>query len=435
VAGFVAGSLWAAAAGASGTRAAVVVLVEGPSSDAVAGWIEDRLSEPDTIEQQETFRGALRARGVLPLHAAVGNAARDVRLIACAHAAAGQADVDGAILVDLQKSPSGTHAHVWNVDLRRGGAVIESDVALPAAASVADEARGILTVIPAAPPPPPPPPVASPARSVEPTRIAPPPIAKAPAPDATPAADAVAKQPRERNDDRFLDLQAAVGVGTRHFSYVDRVTPSLRPYDLPAAPLASVTATVYPFALSRTPVLRDIGVTGDFAQAFAVSSEDSTGAHVGTTWQSFDVGAIARIPVTRAFGASVSLGYGGNDFKFDQALAGGAAQLPSVAYRFLRAGGDVRVAFLGRFSAFAGGSYMDMLSTGYTAALFPRESVGGVEAHLGASLRLAKSWEVSLAASYTRVFYSVNPVPGDASVAGGALDQQGRLLAGLSYVM
>jgi hypothetical protein len=370
----------------------------------------------------------------------VGSKARDVRLIACAHAAAAQADVDGAILVDLQRSPSGTRAHVWNVDLRRGGAVIESDVALSPAASVADEARAILTVIPPAPPspappPPPPPPAASPARSVEPTAISALPIVRAPATEAVQPPDAVAKRPVERNDDRFVDLQAAVGVGTRHFSYVDRVTPSLRPYDLPAAPLASVAATVYPFALSRTPVLRDVGITGGYSQAFAISSQDSTGAHVGTTWQSFDVGAIARFPLTRAFGASISLGYGGNDFKFDQPLGGGAAQLPSVAYRFLRAGGDVRLAFLSRFSAFAGGSYMDMLSTGYTAALFPRESVGGVEAHLGASLRLAKRWEVSLAASYTRVFYSVNPVPGDASVAGGALDQQGRLLAGLSYVM
>jgi hypothetical protein len=426
----VAGSLWAATAGASSARAAVVVLVEGPSSDAVAGWIEDHLNEPDTVEEQETFGGALRARGALPLRLAVDSKARDVRLIACAHAAAGQADVDGAILVDLQKSPTGTRVHVWNVDVRRGGAVIESDISLRATASVVEEARAILTLVPSSPPP-----AASPAPSAEPIAITSLPAARPPATDAVQAPDAVAKPPVERNDDRFVDLQAALGVGTRHFSYVDRVTPSLRPYDLPAAPLASVAATVYPFALSRTPVLRDIGITGDYAQAFAVSSQDSTGAHVGTTWQSFDLGAIARFPISRAFGASVSLGYGGNDFKFDQALAGGAALLPSVAYRFLRAGGDVRVAFLTRFSAFAGGSYLDMLSTGYTAALFPRESVGGVEAHLGASWRLAKSWEVSVAASYTRVFYSVNPVPGDASVAGGALDQQGRLLAGLSYVM
>jgi hypothetical protein len=33
------------------------------------------------------------------------------------------------------------------------------------------------------------------------------------------------------------------------------------------------------------------------------------------------------------------------------------------------------------------------------------------------------------------MFYSFNPLPGDTSVAGGALDEQTRLLAGFSYRM
>ena len=42
---------------------------------------------------------------------------------------------------------------------------------------------------------------------------------------------------------------------------------------------------------------------------------------------------------------------------------------------------------------------------------------------------------MSLSGAYTRLFYSFNPVPGDASVAGGALDEQTRVLAGFAYVM
>jgi hypothetical protein len=147
------------------------------------------------------------------------------------------------------------------------------------------------------------------------------------------------------------------------------------------------------------------------------------------------VGATERIPLARGLLANLSAGYGGNDFQFTQALAGGAAALPSVAYRFVRVGADMRYRFLSRFSVFGGGSYMDVLSSGYTAELFPRESVGGVEGHIGASYSLAKSWEVSLSGAYTRMFYSFNPVPGDASVAGGALDEQTRILASFSYVM
>jgi len=33
------------------------------------------------------------------------------------------------------------------------------------------------------------------------------------------------------------------------------------------------------------------------------------------------------------------------------------------------------------------------------------------------------------------MFYSFNPAPGDPSVAGGALDEQTRILAGFSYLM
>jgi hypothetical protein len=221
----------------------------------------------------------------------------------------------------------------------------------------------------------------------------------------------------------------------RHFSYVDRITPSLRPYDLAAAPVAVATGVVYPLAPTRIPVVRDFGITGEYSQAFALASQDSAGNRIGTTWQSFDVGATERFALPQGLLASVSAGYGGNDFQFTDVLAGGAAALPSVSYRFVRVGADLRYRFLSVFAAWAGGSYLDVLSSGYTAQLFPRETVGGVEAHLGASWRLARSWELSLSGGYTRFFYSFNPVPGDTTVAGGALDEQTRVLAGFAYVM
>jgi hypothetical protein len=221
----------------------------------------------------------------------------------------------------------------------------------------------------------------------------------------------------------------------RHFSYVDRVTPTLRPYDLGAAPMATVTGAVYPLAFTRTPVVRDLGVVGGYGQAFALASEDSYGNRVGTTWQSWDAGVTERIPLGRSLQANVSAGYGVDAFQFTQSLAGSAAALPSVTYRFLRLGADVRYRFLSAFSVLGGGSYLDVLGSGYTDALFPRESVGGVEGHVGATYSLARSWEISVSAAYTRMFYSFNPLPGDASVAGGALDEQTRILAGVSYAM
>jgi hypothetical protein len=349
--------------------------------------------------------------------------------------------VDHAILVDVRSTPRATRVHVWHIDAQRSQALVDTDVTLPPSASAMYTTRAVLALAPPADASP-----AEPARtepSAPPAPVSPAATVVSPTPDAAPPApepapvesDRAAATPPPEGDSSLLSLRAAVGAGMRHFSYVDRITPSLRPYDLAAAPMAVASGVVYPLAPTHIPVVRDFGITGEYGQAFALGSQDSAGNHVGTTWQSFDIGATERIALPQGLLANVSAGYGGNDFQFTDSIPGGAAALPSVSYRFVRVGADIRYRFLSAFAAWAGGSYLDVLSSGYTSQLFPRETVGGVEGHLGASWRLAKSWELSLSGSYTRFFYSFNPVLGDASVAGGALDEQTRVLAGFAYVM
>ena len=424
--------LWTPGARAQGTGETVAVVVEGKGGDSVAGWLEDRVRAPDTLREGDALRAALRSRGALPLHAAAAGGPRDTQLVAKVRAAAREVGVDRAILVDLHRTASADRVHVWAIDLRHPGAMVDTDVTLPKTATPVDATRAIVGLLPAAPPS-----EAAPAAAV--SRAAAEPVAGPaavpPSVNEAPQADQVAAPPIPDGPGSLLSVGASMGVGMRHFSYVERVTTALRPYDLAAAPIAAVTAVVYPLSFTRLPVLRDFGLAGEYARAFAVSSRDSVGTQVGTTWQSFDVGATERLHLARAVTANLSLGYGGNDFEFDQSLSSAVAALPSVAYRFVRAGADVHVTFLSSFTAFGGGSYMDILDTGYTAQLFPRESVGGVEGHLGASYAFTKNWQASLSAAYTRVFYSVNPVPGDASVAGGALDEQTRVLASFSYLM
>ncbi len=430
---------WAqGAGGASGASVAgesTAVVVEGPRADQVAGWVEDRVQAPDTLVEGDVLREALRARGALPLHAAAGNPAKDAQLIARVRSAAREHNVDRAVLVDLRKTPTATRVHVWAIDLKHPGAVIDSDASLSPSATLIDETRAILALLPPSSS------SASPAEAPQAAQTPEPPAPAgtgepqlAPTP-AVPDADRSTPAGAPASTGPMLSLQAALGVGMRHFSYVDRLSPSLRPYDLDATPMASVTAAVFPLELTRVPVLRDLGVTGEYAQAFAVSSQDSSGTHVGTTWQSFDVGAVERIALMRAVTANVSLGYGGNDFQFDQSLAAAGAALPGVAYRFVRMGAGVRVELPLAFSVFAGGSYLDILDTGATGQLFPRETVGGVEGHLGVAYAVTRHWQASLGAAYTRFFYSFNPVPGDASVAGGALDEQTRVQAAFAYVL
>jgi hypothetical protein len=418
----------------------VAVVVEGPHADQVAGWLEDRVIAPDTLREGDAFRTALRAKGAPALHAAAGNGARDAQLVARASAAARDAGVDHAILVDVRSTPHATRVHVWHIDAQKSQAVVDTDVTLPPSASAMYTTRAVLALAPPADAAP-----AEPTRTEPTAPAAPAPAAPvaSPTPDGPPPVtesapaetDQAAATPPPEGESSLLNVRASIGAGMRHFSYVDRITQSLRPYDLAAAPVAVATGVVYPLAPTHIPVVRDFGITGEYSQAFALASQDSAGNRVGTTWQAFDFGATERIALPRGLLANVSAGYGGNDFQFTDAIPGGAAALPSVSYRFVRVGADLRYAFLSAFAAWAGGSYLDVLSSGFTSQLFPRETVGGVEAHLGASWRLAKSWELSLSGAYTRFFYSFNPVPGDASVAGGALDEQTRVLAGFAYVM
>ncbi len=418
----------------------VAVVVEGAHADQVAGWIEDRVVAPDTLKEGDAFRAALRTKGAPALRVAASNDARDAQLVSRASAAARDVGVDHAILVDVRPTPRATRVHVWHIDAQKSQAAVDTDLTLPPSASATYTTRAVLALSP-------PPEMAN----AEPSRTAPPapavaapaaPLAPAPAPDQPAPVTEPSKEPDrttattpQEGDSSLLTLRAAVGAGMRHFSYVDRVTTSLRPYDLAAAPVAVATGVVYPLASTRIPVARDFGITGAYSQAFALASQDSAGNRVGTTWQSFDVGATERIALPHGLLANVSAGYGGNDFQFADTLPGGAASLPSVSYRFVRVGADLRYRFLSAFAAWVGGDYLDVLSSGYTAQLFPHETVGGVEAHLGASWRLAENWELSLSGAYTRFFYSFNPVVGDASVAGGALDEQTRVLAGFAYVM
>jgi hypothetical protein len=418
---------------------AVVIVVEGGDGEAVAAGIASHIEAPYTVRDPKAFRAALGAR----LGPAVGSRARDAQLIARAHAAATDAHVDAVILVSIRKGRRGPLAHVWAVDAHAEGAAVDKDVSLAAAAGASDEAdatwaaaAGVVPPIKDAAPAEPAATAPTPSAPPAPLHAAEPPGpggASDPARDSGPASPPETRENEHPRAHALLIVQAGVDAGSRHYSYVDRLTPQLRPYDLFAAPLASITAQVYPFARTSLAVLNGLGVTGDYARAFGLASADAGGTRVGTTWQDFDVGLRERIRMGHSLLMGINLGYGAVDFHFDSS-PGSTAVLPSVSYRFLRAGLDLQIAF-GAISVVFGGAYLPVLSTGSVGDLFPRENAGGAEARLGVAHLIGQSFEVSLGISYTRFFYSFNPVPGDANVAGGALDEMARLSLGLAYLL
>jgi hypothetical protein len=231
-------------------------------------------------------------------------------------------------------------------------------------------------------------------------------------------------------------LVAAVGfdLGGRSLSYRDRVTSNLLTYDVLGAPSIGANVEVYPLASSEIQIVRDLGITGGYRQAFSLSSRTETGEQVSTGWSRLDVGLRFRgqvLPnVPLLLGASVG-------FKREAFTFAGATEIendmPSVTYSCLKFGGDVRVP-LGPIAITAAAGYAPVLSAGAVAGRLRKPTVGAIEAEVGVAVPFGKMFEARIIGNYSRYFYSFKPEFGDIYVAGGALDQLVRGQAAIAFI-
>jgi hypothetical protein len=414
----------------------VAVIGAGTDGDALASVVASRLTSPATPADPDAFRGALGVAAFRALPLATKRHDKDVEMVARMRAAARSVHADRAIVVVVDKGRKGTVVHVWLVDAQgSGGAPVDEDVRLGAGASLGDEADAAWNAVAGAFPPP-----QGPAEASSPAGATPAPVAASvdlsgPRPPDADTGATASPPPRPRDHTRagaMALLGAALQGGSRHFAYVDRLTPTLRPYDLFVAPLVAVSGEIYPFATWSTPVLVGLGATASYARAFGLASEESGGTRVSTSWQAFALGLRERLPIGSAFVVGIDAGYGDTSFAFADPIQP-AAQLPSVHYKVLRGGLDGRYVH-GDLSLRAGAGYLDVLSTGDFAALFPRASLAGIDASLGVSDQIAPAIELSLDLVYTRFFYNLSPQPGDPYVAGGALDEMATVSLGIAYL-
>jgi len=232
----------------------------------------------------------------------------------------------------------------------------------------------------------------------------------------------------------------ALDLGGRQYHYNDRITNgTLRPYDLPEGPLLPVvpgfaaSLELFPFARE------DVGLARDLGGALH-GNVDFTKTHVGvetlsTRWYAWDANLRGRVHLGRRGTAPIlglEAGLGHLHFGFEEAGAL-APILPSVDYKYLRIAIDGRFP-LGRVALLAGLGYRDLLTTtnasgetipsaGPIGEYFPRASISGLEANIGAILSIAGPFEARLVVHYVRFWAKFNPEAGDAHIAGGALDQ------------
>lgn len=248
-------------------------------------------------------------------------------------------------------------------------------------------------------------------------------VATAPAPE--PAPTARTPSPPDTPPSEALLLDASIGASSvmRFLSYSDDLFSALPGYQLPGSPAGSLRVDAYPGA-RRGGALSRLGLTVSAEQSFLLRSGTRGGPSFSTNAQRITFGLLGRLPVS-AVELTLNAAYGWQEFSIDGEGEPGRPVLPNVTYRFLRAGAGVRAGVTPRIAVLGNAAYLHILDSGQiaTSAYFPRLSVGGVEAGVGAAWQFSSPWEVRVGVDYRRYFFSMHPEPGDPFIAGGALDQ------------
>jgi hypothetical protein len=230
----------------------------------------------------------------------------------------------------------------------------------------------------------------------------------------------------------IFEGEITIALVGRRFTYTDPVSLNIRDYAVFGAPMPGLALALYPAARTRVPVLRDLGFVGDASHAFGLASKTSDGTSVGTSYERVDLGLRERFrPGPPGLVLGLTGGFAFARFSFDATGALGS-QVPSVGYDDLRVAGDVRLPAGPAFVLIALG-YDGPLAAGAVHDRFRGATVAGVDASLGVALPFARAFEGRLSAMYTRYFYTFHPTPGDAFVAGGALDEFLGITLGGAY--
>ena len=333
---------------------------------------------------------------------------------------------DAIIVVRVRKSPSGFIATVLLVDQIPGDLAVDEEITLPSG----DEARkaAMHKVLDshleqlAGPKP-------------EATAAATTTTATTSAtPETSTPEDTTGEREKNKVSTALLVASVAFEIGGRRFAYSDPITSNTRDYDVFGAPMPALGLEVYPAAGTKIPFVRDLGLTGSFSRAFGISSATKSGTKLDTTWMRFGGGLRARFRPGSTDGPVIGVNGGINftSFSFEAPGTTLADSAPDVSYASLRGGIDARIPFW-RMALLLDAGYDGALSAGKVHERFTGATVGGLDFGAGLAILIAAGFEARLTAHYTRYFYTFDPVPGDAYVAGGALDEFLGLGIGVAY--
>lgn len=230
----------------------------------------------------------------------------------------------------------------------------------------------------------------------------------------------------------WIDGSLRFEMGARDFSYSDPITSNLRPYDIVGAPTIAASLEAFPLALTYVPIIRQLGITGLYARALGLTSSTEGGEAVSTTWDRLRVGLHQRMPLRPDLAVGVRGAFALSRFHFEDAPPTLEPELPDVTYKGYRFGIDGRL-WLDPWVVTADVGYHLVSSGGAAADRHRDPKIHGFDAGFCVSRRLYEGLDGRFEASYERYAYAFEPVPGDAYVAGGALDQMLHVGLGVGF--
>jgi hypothetical protein len=256
---------------------------------------------------------------------------------------------------------------------------------------------------------------------------------EAPAPTESAEADTgVEKKERAEKPSAAPLIDAELGFKgfQRHLAYQGDVNNVIPDYDLSGAPAVAIDVGVYPIRTSSLAV----GLTASFENAFSIGTTyrepqpGQEGTHP-TSSNAWSVGARGNL----LFGSSMAglgLEYGGLNYTVDlPAPTPDNAQVPDVAYKFIRPSLSGRFGLGSSVALLAGVGYLYVMSAGEIVSdAYFRGSVttaSGFDANLGvawAPISSMKAFELRPMFGYRRISFTFKPDMTDPYQASGAHD-------------
>jgi hypothetical protein len=232
-----------------------------------------------------------------------------------------------------------------------------------------------------------------------------------------------AVESNEGPSEKGEQLRAMIGLGSpyRNLAYTDIVTQTLGDYTLTGAPMIDARIAYHPAAYMTDGWASWLGLDVRAQMALGIRSVDQAGNEYKSRYDSYHVGALARIPVGKHFVRGFA-GYGIQRFSQESKTKGIQSPTPNVDYRMARMGLGGDFVFSDTLTMGLEAAWLQMLSVGQIGEWFPQASAAGVEMGMDVSYAVTPRFFARLFGGYQRVFFDFNPKVGDTNVAGGATD-------------